>query len=108
MMQTIPGLFSTPTEINEKVWGEANLWPAPLGQKETSTEGQTSLKNNSTHARTSVFISPPQPLPHIDNWIGSFYIALFKSRNYGNYEYKYIHILDLIEIIFCVKNSANK
>ena len=51
--------------------------------------GQISSKNNSIRGRTSVFVSSPQPLPHTDNWVASFYIALFKSCNYGNYIHVY-------------------
>ena len=42
-------------------------------------------KKHCIWAQTSVFVSSPQPLNHTDNWIVSFYFALFKSRNYGNY-----------------------
>ena len=44
---------------------------------------QISSKKSSIHAYTSVFVSLPQPLNHTEDWIPSFYIALFKSRNYG-------------------------
>ena len=56
-----------------------------LEVKKESTGGQPSLKNNSMRSRTSVLVSLPQPLPHTNEWIALFYIALFKSSNYGNY-----------------------
>ena len=55
-----------------------------FGLKKESTGGQISSKNNRKRPRTSVFVSSPQPLPHTNDWIISFYIALFKSRNYVN------------------------
>ena len=61
--------------------------------KKESMGGQISLKNNSIWGQTSVFISSPQPLPHTDGWIASFYIALFNLRNYGNYLRVYMHFI---------------
>ena len=43
------------------------------------------FKKHCIRTRTSVFVSSSQPLHHTDDWIASFYIALFKSHNYGNY-----------------------
>ena len=48
------------------------------------------------------FISSPQSLHHTKDWIASFYIALFKSSNYGNY----VYLID-INLVEC-KKSANK
>ena len=64
-----------------------------FGVKKNQRDGQISSKNNSIQARTSVFISSPQPLPLTDDWIESFYIALFKSRNYGNYINVHMHFI---------------
>ena len=49
-------------------------------------------KNKSIPSRTSVLLSSPQPFPDTDDWIAS-YIALFKSRNYGNFVHVYTHSL---------------
>ena len=65
-----------------------------LGKKE-STGGQISSKKKSIRARTSVLVSSSQPLPHTDDCLSSFYIAiaLFKSRKYGNYVHVYTHFI---------------
>ena len=62
-------------------------------KKKESTGGQISSKGNSIRARTSMFVSSPQPLHHTEDWIASFYIALFKSPNYGNYVHVYTHFI---------------
>ena len=55
-----------------------------LVKKKESMEGKISSKTTMYEVKL-VFVSSPQPLPHTDDWIASFYIALFKSSNYGNY-----------------------
>ena len=60
--------------------------------KKESMGGQISSKKHCIQVRTSVFVSSPQPLHHTDKWIASFYIALIKSRNYGNYVHMYVYI----------------
>ena len=59
--------------------------------------GQISSKNNSIQAQTSVLVSSPQPLPHMEDWIASFYIALFKSVTM-EIMYMFIRISYLVEI----------
>ena len=61
--------------------------------KKELTRGQISSKNNSIWGWTSVFVSSSQPLHQLDDWIASFCIALFKSRNYGNYVRAYMHFI---------------
>ena len=53
--------------------------------KKNRQEDISVRKRNCIWVWTSVFVFLPQPLHHLDNWIASFYKALFKSRNYGNY-----------------------
>ena len=49
-------------------------------KKKEATEDQISSKKHCIRARTSLFVSSPQPLHDRDEWIASFYIALFKLR----------------------------
>ena len=55
--------------------------------------GQIILKNKHTCSNYSVFVSSPQPIHDTEDWIGSFYIDLFKSRNYWNYVHVYTHFI---------------
>ena len=61
--------------------------------KKESTGGQISSKKQCIRIRTSVFVSSPQPLHHMNEWIASFNITLFKLRNYGNYVHVYTHFI---------------
>ena len=47
-----------------------------LSGKKKLTGGQISSKNNSIQARTNVFVSSPQLLPHMNNWIASLYMGI--------------------------------
>ena len=69
-----------------------------LGKKRID-ERTNQFKKNTVYGFELVLVSLPQPLHHTDDWIASFYIAVFKSRNYGNYVHvQYIRISYLVEI----------
>ena len=63
--------------------------------KKKLIERPISLQKKRVQAQTSVFVSSPQPLHHTEDWIASFYIALFKSHNYENYVYMYAFHISL-------------
>ena len=49
-------------------------------------DGRTNqVEKHCKRGRTRVFVSSSEELQHTDEWIASFYIALFKTRNYGYY-----------------------